>query len=423
MSSDQHQRQTGVDPLVRKQLAIDIEEAGGIQIFDKGNPRALDDILNISAKYNQETIGRGSAERRKIRNLVQQWKRYTREQCLARVLIPFVVQRSALARPSQEPSNNSTTNSDSDEADSEEEPPATSANTNQKISDTRKTSPLRKPSKLPSKTSNTAMTNELGSKLVVPIPTKGLNFVVYWVDSNLRNLEVTVSEDGFSVSLASKRPNPDGTADLLSHYPWASDADNVVASTVQKELEDLKKDPNDPDVWTKTVIVSLDEEVVRTFVDNKGNLTGDVGYNHGKDGRQIISFFLKTVEAHRTAPRKGKFTNNGNANPSGMDIGGEDNSSEVSGGFMSAEEAVEDVRAEFADRFNKLSHEAQKRDEELRGQMQQSAAQMNNMMNLLNNLMHHAQAQQPPQQQSGFHFNTSAASGNEAQPDNIGSEH
>lgn len=63
---------------VRQQLALDIEAGGGIHIFDKGKTQALDELLNnkqggrdkIFGKY-----GRGTTERRQLRNLVQRWKK------------------------------------------------------------------------------------------------------------------------------------------------------------------------------------------------------------------------------------------------------------------------------------------------------------------------------------------------------------
>lgn len=80
----------GVDPLVRAQVAKDIEHFGGIQLFDKGIKQALDKILNNKDKYDQKLYGRGTPGRRSIRNLVDDWKRYPNEVYLERVVIPYI---------------------------------------------------------------------------------------------------------------------------------------------------------------------------------------------------------------------------------------------------------------------------------------------------------------------------------------------
>ena len=81
---------TGVPVEVRAQLAIDIEAAGGIQDFDKGKKQALDQLLNNPSRNIYGV--RGSSLRLQIRNLVYtQWKKFTREKYLAKVVIPHIV--------------------------------------------------------------------------------------------------------------------------------------------------------------------------------------------------------------------------------------------------------------------------------------------------------------------------------------------
>ena len=107
LKTKQTQKQPGVDPLVRRQVAVDIHSeirtADGIHLFDKGSRQALDEILNNpERKAIYGDYGRGTKDRRKIRNLVQWWKQYTKEEYLKRVYIPYVLNKQEEAK---EPDN------------------------------------------------------------------------------------------------------------------------------------------------------------------------------------------------------------------------------------------------------------------------------------------------------------------------------
>mgnify|MGYP007080329643 CR=1 FL=1 len=88
--------QRGVDCLVRKQVALDIHVGGGIQDFDQKDSFALDNILNNTAGVREalyKSFGRGTAERRKIRNLVQVWKGWSDEKHYNKITKPLVLGR------------------------------------------------------------------------------------------------------------------------------------------------------------------------------------------------------------------------------------------------------------------------------------------------------------------------------------------
>ena len=77
----------GVPQHVRKQLAYDIEEAGGIDLFDKGQTQALDHLLNNPDRAEEYSKRRGPL-RRKIGNLVySQWKLWPKEKYLWKVIV------------------------------------------------------------------------------------------------------------------------------------------------------------------------------------------------------------------------------------------------------------------------------------------------------------------------------------------------
>ena len=81
----------GVPKYVRKQLARDIHQKGGIQEFDRQEPQGLDKLLN---NPNRTEYGeRGDPLRKQIANLVtNQWKVWPTEKYYDKVVIPFVIQ-------------------------------------------------------------------------------------------------------------------------------------------------------------------------------------------------------------------------------------------------------------------------------------------------------------------------------------------
>ena len=228
--------------------------------------------------------------------------------------------------------------------------------------------------------------NELGKKIVVPLPL-GLYFVGIWAECNLKNIEYVISEDGFSVVQRVKKPNPKSASDLLSFYTWHNDQLNVVVRSVEDALIKLKDKTSAEDKWTESEIVTLEEEVIRVFVDSRGNPLeeDEVGHRVDEDGRQFITFFLKTVEAHRTTPKKATF---GRGSPNGMNVGGDDESE-----AMFEEQTVEEVRAEMDELRNDIAKQHKQQMEMQRAQMEQQKQQME---------LQQQQIQQQMQQQMQF---------------------
>lgn len=383
----------GVPVKVRKQLAIDIEAAGGIQDFDKEKRFSLDDILSKKEHIYKDTK---HPLRRKIQNLVYtQWKHFPRDKYFEKVLIPFLI------RPEAPPSVSSNRSKKP-----VQEPKARIPESNQPTTPTSNwTTPLKKNTNFQGRSNRTMTMNKLGEKIVKYLP-KGIILVVYWVDCKLSNMEIVISEDGYSVKQRKKTPNPKGANELLSHYAWAKDDFNVAVVTLDDEVLTLKnasKQHNIADGWDEKVIVSLDEEVIRSFVDNKGNLSNHIGYNNDGEGHQYITFFLKTTEAHHTIPQKGTFSNDGctsstsngtNDGTSGMDTG--DNGAE----------AVEDVRAEMDGRMNEINDQMRR----MMGQMGNFFSSMQQQQQQLANITAHLQSQAKQGQ-----------NGNQPAPDNAGS--
>ena len=425
------QKQPGVDPLARRQVALDIHTemhtADAIHLFDKGRNRALDEMLNNPArKVICAACGRGTKNRRKIRDLVQWWKQHKKEDYLKRVHVPYILNKQATSTEPDNDFGNCDTELDCESEDhtpeleniEEKHPKRTVAPKSSKKQpfEKSKNEPSKKQlveqSKNDSPNNKNMTRNELGKKLIVPLP-KGLILCVIWVDSKLSNLDVVFGEDGYSIKMKSRMPNPTSATQLLSHCSgWAADADNVVISAVDDALDDLRNIGSE-EKWKETEMATFDEELLKAFVDNKGNplVKRNIGHNTDSDGRQIITFFLKTMKAHRAqqTAAKGNFaTTNGAADgPAGMDVGGDQ---ESHGGSV-FEETIDDARADMDDRFNDMSNRMQQGNAEMKQQM----ANLMNMMSGMNEFVQHAQrahqVEQQHQQQTGFVFN-----GSQAQP-------
>ncbi len=385
MSTSQNskgKKDEGVPKKVRQQLAIDIESAGGIQDFDKDKTQALCKLLN-NPKHRALYGNKGDPIRRQIRNLVYvQWKRFPRDKYFENVLIPFVLQREEVGEGE---AHFSDADEDNTEEEDEEEitPPTPKKTTRKEPVGRTKIEPVSATKPEPIRSKSNKM-NRLGDQILVVLP-KGLFLVAVWVECNLDNIEFIISEDGFSVIKRTKKPNPSNASDLLSHYSWARDSDNVVVSTLDDKLNEIKK--NDAVEWKESELITLPKEVIRVFVDNRGRPLGDkeasVGHHTDTDGRKIVTFFLKTVDAHRTTPSKAKFSSSG---PSGMTVEEDDLSSSM------YEETVEEVKAEMEDRFNDMARN-------MADQISKLQAQNLEMQKRMFEQMQQQQAQQAQQQQ------------------------
>ena len=282
----------GVPHTLKKLLAKDIEAAGGPFVFTQGEKPGLESILKREPYQQHLTFINNN--KKSVRNLVDSWKnkKYYKdtEDWLAKVYIPVVLRNT-------EETCQATSNIDSDtETEDEDE-----AYCNPPV-DSQKKKMTNKPTQH----------NKIGDRIVAPL-SRGLILVIYWVDSKLSNLDVRVSADGLSVLYRTKMSHPKTASELLSHYSWGSDPTNMAVGALDTLLasDELRPAPESTEWSDAEVIVALDEPVVRTFVDIKGNETGHIGHKSDHAGRQTITFLLKTESSNRVAPTAGIFTNNG----------------------------------------------------------------------------------------------------------------
>lgn len=150
--------------------------------------------------------------------------------------------------------------------------------------------------------------NELGELIMLYFEC-GLIFVNYWVDSNLSGLELNIRDDGLGVVLKSKRPIAKQAYDVIPNYSWANDPKNFVVKGLETELEKLnhkfKKEAS-----KEKVICEFKEKVSLSFYDVNGEKTNDVMHRQDNEGRQSISFFVKTVRSIKDTPTAGVFVSN-----------------------------------------------------------------------------------------------------------------
>ena len=109
-----------------------------------------------------------------------------------------------------------------------------------------------------------------------------------------------------------KKPAPIDATDMLSGmYSWAGDKKNEVVSSLNAELKRLKKGVTAANQWEETELVQLEQECLRALVDVDvdGVPNHDIRFITEDDGRQRISFLLKTIRSHEESPQASKFTN------------------------------------------------------------------------------------------------------------------
>ncbi|CAB9525472.1 unknown protein [Seminavis robusta] len=407
---------------IKTQLAKDIQKSGGIQALGQ----RLEELLNRRENlYGQ----RGSAQRRQIQNLVQYWKKLSPDKYCEVVVIPLVLTdtptctESGLHDKPQQPSplQRKQKQQQQQQQQQKQKPhpqpqPQPQPQPPQPQPIPTRTTTTKPTSKSTQKNTSMKTKNELGKILVVQ-PKIGLYFCIAWVDSKLSNLEICISDDRHSVILRSKKPKPKSASALLSQYGWAADSENVVVSAVNDELKRLMPDGKDcTDDWKEKPILTLDEEVIPHFVDYKGNPTqeNEVLYECDEEGRQMITFFLKSVDSHRLSS-KGMFVKKGRrgANPEGMDIGSD-------GSYC--EETVDSLKAEVDNKLDKLSDmmmkfmqvsthqqsqffaQVQQQQQPPAPQQQPSNHQFNQQLPFQQQAFHHQQQQFQQQQQQQQQF-------------------
>lgn len=320
----------GVGESVRKQLAFDIHNAGGIQEFDKFKRYALDDLLNKKKLYPVD-----KKERKQIRNLIyNQWKKWSTEKYHQLVEKPFgIVTEPTIVNSATTPNKITTPNK------------------------TTASPPIAKKQLTVSKAKNS-----MGRRIVTTLP-NGLIACIVWVDTKLDNMHVVVSQDGFSIKKATKKPKQETAQDLLSKFSWSRDKNNAVVMALNAELDEIKDD-SDPNEAT---IITVDEEVVRDFYDCNGE-PSKIDWTIDDDGYQYITFYLKTVKSFKQSG-KGSFKKYDNI--AGMDIGGNDD-----GSCLFEEQTVDEVRAEMNDLRADLAEQHRLQMDINRQQMEQQRLQM-----------------------------------------------
>lgn len=314
-------RSDGVPDKIKELLAADMQACGGIQEFERENRQALKHILQGDAYTNYFDSG---GDKRAVQNLVNNWKLRCplNDDWLAKVYIPLCLSGDTEELPANtcpaDPYNNNDTLFEPESKNPKEQSTPTKRHS--------------KPTQKYKPTLRTAMAhpqNRLGEKLVIPL-FDGIILVILWVDSKLSNLEHVISDDGLSVKQRKKIPNPDSAAQLLAKCPFANNPYHVVTKTVEQELQRLKPAEGTGDKWTESVCVTLDEEVLPAFVDLTGNQTDDVVFDCDGNGRQMISFFLKTRAS--AVPKKGVYrgsSQHDNYNPNDMDVGSDGGAEEA----------------------------------------------------------------------------------------------
>ena len=198
--------------------------------------------------------------------------------------------------------------------------------------------------------------NDVGEKLVIKSK-KGIYLVMVWVDSDLHMLEFWVNENGRKVMMKTKTPSANVRAkkilmEMGSHYGWAANEDHNLVTELDAELDAIRAAREAPrdDGWVDNTLLDLDEEVVRSIVDYKGNPTNVIDHYKDSDGRQRICFFLKTVRSNGLAP-PARYTKSDHG------IRDFDEDSMVDEEETVSSEKVERFREEMDERFNQMAND------------------------------------------------------------------
>ena len=230
--------------------------------------------------------------------------------------------------------------------------------------------------------------SHLGKLITCPLP-EGLIFCIAWVESRLDPtiMKVVISDDGYSVLCKSSVPSPKSGFELVDGmYDWAHETNNVVNRHLNNIVKALKKQVKPDEKWESRTLIQFNEPVIKKFVDINGLENNEVKYKTDDDGRQRISFFVKTVNAHDDIPEAAKFVSCDNNNK--MDT------SYDSCGYSYSEETVGDVRAELDEKIAGVKDSLTDMFRRMAFEMKQDTA--NQLKSVL--LEHQAEVQQQQQQ-------------------------
>ena len=296
-----------------------------------------------------------------------------------------------------------------------------------------------KPMKPPSNITVNAWTqdNNLGDKWVMYLR-DGHIFLVLWTDAKLDagSYEIKLADDGFSLVERKRKPAPTNAEEMLGGlFPeWASDDTNFVVKAVNNEI---RAQPPQQDEWEEKVIVEFPEEMMRTFYDVKGKEEGSGRYYQGRDGRQTVAFFLRTVASQKKKPNALQFKSAADAiNAAAAD----DMDEEVT---VTNAELLDEVEARIQNNSNTLLYETQQSEARIQKQVEDQLGNFSQQMmmqmtkqfaDMMNQMQQQGQQQHtpPPQRSSEFeeaqreaHAAAAALQGLYAQgppvPDGVGS--
>ena len=136
---------------------------------------------------------------------------------------------------------------------------------------------------------------------------------------------------------------PETGSDLVDGmYDWCNDDNNVVVRHLNNAVKSLRKRIKDCDKWDSRTLINFNEEVIRKFVDINGKQTNEVKHITDDDGRQRISFFVKTVRMHDETPEEAKLVSCNGLMDTSVEYD---------------EETVGDVRAELDEKLNGMKDE------------------------------------------------------------------
>jgi hypothetical protein len=203
-------------------------------------------------------------------------------------------------------------------------------------------------------------------------------------------LQFLVSDDGKRIVQRKKKPIPPSASEMLSEvYRFASDAKHMVVAQVEAELNRLKIAAQPNKEWDEETIVVLKEEVLKIFYDVHGTATNQIKYHRDAiDGRQWISFFLKTVRAQEV-PKVSTYSND-----EGMADDDEVTADEIR---QEMNDRLRRMDAESGERLRQMSDEMTRRTEDLLRRGQDDMLQ--NTQRMLEQFMQMNMANNPNQQQ------------------------
>ena len=226
--------------------------------------------------------------------------------------------------------------------------------------------------------------NHIGDMVKVGLP-NGLYFVTTWVESKLdpNILQILISDDGRQVIKKKKVVSIEDPQDFLLNvlgYGWASDANNYVVRHFISEIRELQE-MRSKDEWEEEPILQLDEDILPYMVDINGVECHELDYTIDSMGRQLVSFFLKSVKADKVGPKPVTFRKKGdNMNVDDVSMGvssmGHSGASLHGGGSN----VREDMRSIFGAFANGLQNETSTMKRELAEQNQKIREEVRNDM-------------------------------------------